>query len=280
MAPPSRTTHRAIAAATTRVGICLGLGFGPAFTPLVQAAFYPWAETARSVLRGRSTWEGNANSLLVDYFRTLQEDKDVAAFGERVAARYPEETLDLILTKSKEVVARQAAVTALFVHGTYQRSNSALGRALADSDPLVRSLAQDALWAVWCRAGTPEQNQMLRQVSTLIDSGDLKQAESLVNTLITQAPDFVEASNQRAIIYFHQGRFDESARDCQRVIERNRYHIGAISGLAQCQRQLKQTQAHLETMRRAAAIQPYNDWLKEQVKVAEAEVGAPPSQRP
>jgi len=49
----------------------------------------------------------------------------------------------------------------------------------------------------------------------------LDQAEVLVTGLIGRAPNFAEAYNQRAIIYFHQGRFAESVRECQSVLSRN-----------------------------------------------------------
>ena len=54
----------------------------------------------------------------------------------------------------------------------------------------------------------------------------LVQAELLVTRLIATAPDFAEAYNQRAIIYFHQGRFADSVKDCESVLARNPYHFG------------------------------------------------------
>jgi tetratricopeptide (TPR) repeat protein len=273
----SRTEDRAAKAVAKS---CLGaLMLSAVMVPSsfsIQAGIYPWAGTARSIARNSSTWEGHACSLLIDYFNKFQEDKDIASFRDRVSARYNEATLDLILTESPVAAVRQAAVTALLISGSYEQSNIPLGRALADSDRLVRTLAHDALWAVWFRADTPEHNRMLEQVTNLIRSDQLERAESLVNRLIVEAPNFVEARNQRAIIYFAQGRLAESASECRRVIERNPFHVGAISGLSACQKRLGQAQEYFKTLQRAAEIQPYDESLRMAVKIVEAELAGMP----
>ena len=77
-----------------------------------------------------------------------------------------------------------------------------LGRALRDADPIVRQFAEDALWSVWFRADTPENNRSLQQIVQLIAKGELHRAEAQATRLILAAPHFAEAYNQRAIIYF------------------------------------------------------------------------------
>jgi len=78
--------------------------------------------------------------------------------------------------------------------------------------------------------------------------------------------------NQRAIALFIQDRFAESAGDCQRVLKLNPYHVGAISGLAQCQIQLNQPHEALRTLRRAAKLQPHSQSIRENIQVLEAQI--------
>ncbi len=106
----------------------------------------------------------------------------------------------------------------------------------------------------------------------LAGRGDLNRAEALATRLIADAPGFAEAYNQRAIIYFEQRRFAESARDCQRVLSVNPYHFGAMSGLAQCQMGLDQPAEALKTLRRALRLQPYSEGLRKSLKFLEAQV--------
>jgi tetratricopeptide (TPR) repeat protein len=239
----------------------------------------PWLGRASPSARGAANrpgadgsghWEPGTESLLVDYFQKFLDDRDLEAFRDRVAARYGEAALASILGDSPVVTARRAAVLALGLSGSFQRSNAVLGRALRDGDAVVRRLAEDALWSVWFRADEPENNGALQEVVRLIGRGQLHQAEALATRLIAVAPNFAEAYNQRAIIYFHQGRFAESAQDCQRVLARNPYHFGALAGLAQCQHQLDRPAEALQALRRASRLQPYNEGLREQIKLLEA----------
>ena len=218
------------------------------------------------------SWEANSANLLVDYFQSLLDDRDFETFRDRVTAEYSEEMLCRILMDSPSVTARRAAVVSLGFAGGFARSNASLGRALRDSDVTVRSLAEDALWSVWSRADTPENNRTLQEVKQLIDSRQLSRAETLANRLITAAPGFMEAYNQRAIIYFFRGRFAESARDCQLVLSRNPYHFGALGGLAQCQIQLNHPSEALKTLRYALKIQPYREGLRKEIRLIEAQI--------
>ncbi len=106
----------------------------------------------------------------------------------------------------------------------------------------------------------------------LAAQGEMNRAEALATQLIVAAPGFAEAYNQRAIIYFEQGRLAESARDCQRVLSMNPYHFGAMGGLAQCQRGLNQPAEAVKTLRRALRLQPYNVGLRDILKLVEAQV--------
>jgi tetratricopeptide (TPR) repeat protein len=217
-------------------------------------------------------WDTHSGSLLVDYFQAFLRDRDIELFRERVEARYNEGTLCRLLLGSTDVVARRAAVVSLGFFGSFKQSNAALGRALCDSDSAVRGLAEDALWAVWFRADTPEHNQMLDQVRLSLSRRQLDQAEALATRLIRVAPNFAEAYNQRAIIYFFQGRFAESIQDCQSVLLRNPYHFGAISGMAECQLELTRRHDALKTLRRALKLQPYRNSLRRRIQIIEAEI--------
>ena len=256
----------------SRFLVVLGIGIIPLWMVFLSPATLGDSHGHRVVVSG--LWEANSANLLVDYFHKLLEDRDFEAFRDRVTVQYTEEMLCRILLNSPAVTARRAAVLSLGFVGGFARSNASLGQALRDSDVTVRKLAEDALWSVWFRADTPDNNQTLQQVSQLISSGQLSRAETLANRLIIAAPDFAEAYNQRAIIYFNLGRFAESARDCQHVLSRNPYHFGAIGGLAQCQMRLDHPSEALETLCRALKLQPYSEGLRVNIKAIEAQIEA------
>ncbi len=256
---------RAFAFAAAAAGIDPGREAG-AFGPNTEASF-------RSSFGVLSMGEAHGSPLLVVYFNAFLADRDLDAFRGRVTARYSEGTLDRILADSPDALARRGAVLALGLEGRFGTSNKTLGRALRDPDPGVRSMAEDALWSLWFRADTPENNATLEAVRDLIGLGRLDQAVSQANQLVAAAPSFAEAYNQRALAYYMQGRLAESARDCRETLKRNPVHFGAISGLAKCQLGLNRPREALETLRQALRITPYSEPLREAVKALEAEIG-------
>jgi tetratricopeptide (TPR) repeat protein len=213
--------------------------------------------------------EPSLDPLLVSYYETFLRDQDTDAFCAHVQARYTEGTLDR-LARSGDTPARRAAVLALGLFGSYA-SNAVVAHALRDADPVVRDLATSALWAIWFRADSPENNAVLKQVAGLIARQRLEEAEALASRLIDRAPTFAEAYNQRAIARFLQGRFADSVADCQQVLERNPYHIGALAGLGGCYIQLQRRTDALKTFRRALKLQPHNADLRKTVAALENE---------
>lgn len=218
--------------------------------------------------------EPQTGSLLVDYFEVYLRDHDIEAFRQHVASRYQEGTLTRLID-SPNPQARRASVLALGLYGSIA-VNPAVARALKDSDPTVRVLADHALWAIWLRADTPENNAALEKVGVLIRQQRFEEAAGLATRLIERAPQFAEAHNRRAIARFSLGRFQESAEDCRAALERNPYHIGALSGLAKCQLGLGQRAPAVETLRRASRLQPFNTELKQWISELEAGGPEPP----
>jgi tetratricopeptide (TPR) repeat protein len=230
------------------------------------------AEMRRYGVGGSNMWESHTGSLLVDYYEAFLRGHDLNQFRDRILARYTEGTLGRVLCVSPSVTARRGAVLALGVIGSFAQSNTALGQAMRDTDPVVRTMAESALWAVWFRADSPENNQTLEEVRLLIGNRQLDEAVELASRLIEKAPNFAEALNQRAIARFVQGRFAESAEDCQRVLKLNPFHVGALSGLVQCQLQTGRAQDALQSLRRLSRLQPFSQSIKQNIQFLEAQI--------
>lgn len=192
------------------------------------------------------------------------------AFGDAVRERYAEGTLQRLLT-SGDAKTRRAAVLAVGLTGTPASVPAAAG-ALRDADPLVRHFAADALWELWFRAGTDEQNQRLREVAS---EPDAAKARTELEDLLRAAPDYAEVHNQRAIWFFKQGQFARAVEDCETVLRLNPHHYGAAAGMGQCLLKLNRPRAALRAFRRALDINPNLD-LHETVRALESLGGDSP----
>lgn len=213
-----------------------------------------------------------ANSVLLNLYEQLPElqpgdDEELWAAGMREAmrtfrngilARYTEGTLQRLLTFADRRT-RRAAALALGLIGT-MASNAAVAAALHDHDPLVRRLAADALWELWFRGGTVEQNQRLRRA---LRHGRKPEARQLLDALIREAPQFAEAYNQRAIWYYQNGEYARAVEDCEQVLRLNPHHYAAATGLGQCLLKLGRPRAALHAFRTALSINPDLDHIQE-----------------
>ena len=219
--------------------------------------------------------EGAAvSSLLVGWYAELPQprpgdDPDLLkagglaplrAFTDQVRSRYSEGTLQRLLASGDETARRAAALAIGMVGG--MRSNQPLAAALRDDDSTVRQLAADAMWEVWLRGGTADQNRRLQSALAQPDAG---QTLTALDALVRSAPDFAEAYNQRAIVHYGRGEFHKGVSDCEAVLRLNPFHFGAAAGMGQCLLRMNKPKAAVRAFQQALDINPELDDLREKI---------------
>ncbi|MBV8886484.1 MAG: tetratricopeptide repeat protein [Chroococcidiopsidaceae cyanobacterium CP_BM_RX_35] len=121
----------------------------------------------------------------------------------------------------------------------------------------VRQDASAELWSIWFHQKGAYGIELLQHSQNLLEAGELTQAEAVLTELINDQPDFAEAWNRRAVLYFIAGQYKKSLDDCQMVINLNPIHFGALHGLGLCYAALGEYSAAIQAFRRALEIQPY-----------------------
>ncbi|MEX2224222.1 MAG: tetratricopeptide repeat protein [Candidatus Rokuibacteriota bacterium] len=133
---------------------------------------------------------------------------------------------------------------------------SVLIGALADEDDVVRVLAEHSVWRVWSRSGDAEADGLLQAGIEQMSRGDGPAALETFTKAIQRKPDFAEAWNKRATVYFLLGDDEKSLRDCDEVIKRNPAHFGALAGYGQIYLRLDEPERALSYFRRALRVNP------------------------
>ncbi|MGF1566528.1 MAG: tetratricopeptide repeat protein [Nodosilinea sp.] len=128
---------------------------------------------------------------------------------------------------------------------------------LKEDDADNRTVATTALWQIWFYQKGAVGNRRLQDSQRLIDSGQRVEAEILLSELVAELPDFAEAWNRRAVLYYLQDRYPEAEADCQRVVELVPYHFGAWHGLGLCYAATGQYAKAIQAFHRALEVQPY-----------------------
>ena len=150
---------------------------------------------------------------------------------------------------------RRAAVRALADTGV-MADLPAMARALRDSDPKVRALTEQAMWEVWSRSGDAEIDALF---ALGVEQMSMRQLDLAVDTftkIIRRRPDFAEAWNKRATVYFVLGEYAKSLADCDEVMARNPYHWGALSGYGMIYVEMDQPSRAVEYFEKALAVNP------------------------
>ncbi len=224
--------------------------------------------------------------LILQYYQLLPEHKideepadwprkfrkSLTSFKRAVEARYNEATLVRLLCSQNSDV-RQATILALGLTAT-MRVNADLAKSLHDEDPTARLLAVDAMWSIWQRSDTPENNQELQRLVRLVAAAaSTDEILAGFEALIRKSPRFAEAYNQRAVFHYHRGEYARAIADCEKALRLNPCHFGAASGMGQCFMKLKKLRAALRIYRRANRINPNLDTVRETIQSLERMLG-------
>lgn len=138
--------------------------------------------------------------------------------------------------------------------------NSSIEILLADlknPDESVRSNATQELWQIWFQQKGAYGLELLIRSQNLLDAGEVTQAEALLTDIVQDQPDFAEAWNRRAVLYFTIGQYQKSLADCQMAVQLNPAHFGAWHGIGLCYAAIASYPEAIQAFRKALEIQPH-----------------------
>lgn len=136
----------------------------------------------------------------------------------------------------------------------------------AAPDDASAKAVEDRIWALWLASGSDTANLLMSRVKTAVEAQDLDLAIKLLTAIIELKPDYVEAWNRRATIYYMKREYAASLADIRQVLAREPRHFGAISGLGMILQEFGDEKNALEVFRRALAIHPRLPKIPELVK--------------
>jgi tetratricopeptide (TPR) repeat protein len=131
---------------------------------------------------------------------------------------------------------------------------------------------ENRIWSRWLADGGDTAGLLMTRVKTAVDSKQYDLAIKLLNAIIEIRPNYVEAWNRRATVYFMKKDFVNSIEDIREVLVREPRHFGALSGLGMIYQEIGDDKRALEAFRRALAIHPHLSRIPEMVKKLEEKV--------
>ena len=124
---------------------------------------------------------------------------------------------------------------------------------------------EQRIWQLWTDADDEAVDRAMTAGARAMASGDGRTALEAFNTAVSEKPDFAEAWNKRATLYYLLRRYEESVADIERTLELEPRHFGALSGLALIREAQNQPFEALEALKLASQIHPQlpnlRDWV-------------------
>ncbi|HET7021031.1 MAG TPA: tetratricopeptide repeat protein [Xanthobacteraceae bacterium] len=152
-------------------------------------------------------------------------------------------------------------------HGDKTQNLDRLFAALkAAPDDESAKYIENRIWAIWLASSSDTANLLMGRAKTATDGNDFDLAIRLLNAIIDIRPDFTEAWNRRATVYYTKKDFGRALADIREVLAREPRHFGALSGLGIILQEMGDEKHALDAFRRALAIHPHLERVPELVK--------------
>ncbi len=143
-------------------------------------------------------------------------------------------------------------------------------------NPAVAKRTEREIWAIWHETPDDKSFEIMRAARRSLDSGDFATAIQRLDELVTYAPDFAEAWNQRAIVLYLAEDYAGALRDIEQTLALEPRHFGALSGRGQVYLQLDELEMALESFELALERNPWMDNVRTQMEMIRARLNARP----
>jgi tetratricopeptide (TPR) repeat protein len=146
------------------------------------------------------------------------------------------------------------------------------GALKAAPDDETAKAIEHRIWALWMVSRSDTANLLMSRVRVAIEAKDLDLAIVLLDAIVKIKPDYVEAWNRRATIYYMKKDYGRALADIRQVLKREPRHFGALSGLGLILQDIGDDKQALEVYRRALAVYPRLERIPDVVKKLQQEV--------
>jgi len=119
------------------------------------------------------------------------------------------------------------------------------------------SEVEDEIWRLWMHHPHRRAALVLDRASSDIAAQRFDIAETRLEGLLRACPDFPEAWNKRATLYYLQARDEESVHDIHRTLELEPRHFGALCGLGEICLSAGDREAALFVFQAALRLNPH-----------------------
>src|SRR6201996_5816043 len=146
------------------------------------------------------------------------------------------------------------------------------GALKAAPDEVSAKHVEARIWALWLQTPSDTAALLMVRAKAAMDAQQTDLALKLLDAIIKLRPDYVEAWNRRATVYYLQNNYARSLADIEQVLVREPRHFGALAGLGMIMQDIGDDKRALDAFRKALAVNPHLDKVPDLVKTLSEKV--------
>ena len=128
------------------------------------------------------------------------------------------------------------------------------------------------IWAIWLQTPSDTAALLMMRAKAAMDAQQSDVALKLLDSIVKLRPDYTEAWNRRATLYYLKNDYARSIADIQQVLAREPRHFGALAGLGMIMQDIGDDKRALDAFRKALQINPHLEKVPELVKTLSEKV--------
>jgi tetratricopeptide (TPR) repeat protein len=123
-------------------------------------------------------------------------------------------------------------------------------------DAAAAAFTSHAIEQRWARSGSDTADLLMQRANTALAAGDRPLAIEILDRIVFLEPNWVEAWNRRATVFYLDDDLSRSASDIEEVLKLEPRHYGALMGLAGILERIGDDRKALQAYERVLAIYP------------------------
>ena len=118
-------------------------------------------------------------------------------------------------------------------------------------------LIEQKIWKLWSTHPNDEKlTTLLAEGSAAVNNNQLTEAINIFTKVIELDPNWAEAWNKRATVFYLVGQFQKSQDDIDKVLNLEKRHFGALAGQGLVNIKLKNFEKAIKSYQKALEIYP------------------------
>jgi len=150
--------------------------------------------------------------------------------------------------------------------GRARRLDFLFGALKAAPDAASAKEVEARIWAIWLETPSDTAALLMARAKVAMVAQQTDVALKLLDTVIKLRPDYTEAWDQRATLYYLKDDYADALANLEQVLIREPRQFAALAGVGMIMKDLGQNKRALDAFRMALAINPHLEKVPELVK--------------